>query len=169
MTGRYESRIERAIREAQERGDFDNLPGAGKPIPGRGEPYDENWWINEFAARENISGVLPATMRLRKEIEDLPETVARETAESSVRDVVAELNERIRRAQRGLADGPPVVLLPVDVEDAVRAWRERAAPAPPDGPADPGSSRQAEPELSPGSSPERRRWWTRSRRRPVST
>ncbi len=28
----WESPVERAIREAQERGEFDNLPGAGKPL-----------------------------------------------------------------------------------------------------------------------------------------
>jgi hypothetical protein len=38
-----ETWVERQIREAQERGAFDNLPGAGKPIPGIAEPDDEHW------------------------------------------------------------------------------------------------------------------------------
>jgi hypothetical protein len=33
---RYESLIEQQIRLAQERGEFDNLPGAGRPAPGAG-------------------------------------------------------------------------------------------------------------------------------------
>ncbi|SMC89901.1 DUF1992 domain-containing protein [Lentzea albidocapillata] len=33
----FESWIDRQIREAQERGEFDNLPSAGKPLPGAGE------------------------------------------------------------------------------------------------------------------------------------
>lgn len=33
MTG-FESWIDRQIREAQERGEFDDLPGAGEPIKG---------------------------------------------------------------------------------------------------------------------------------------
>lgn len=123
MTSRYESRIDRAIREAQERGDFDDLPGTGKPLPGYGEPYDENWWIKDFVRREKITGVLPASLRLRKEAEDLMETVARETAESSVREVVEELNQRIRQAQRSLVDGPPVVLATFDIDEVVKAWR----------------------------------------------
>jgi hypothetical protein len=36
---RYEDWIERQIREAQERGAFDDLPGAGKPIPGLDRPF----------------------------------------------------------------------------------------------------------------------------------
>jgi hypothetical protein len=125
MTSWYESRIDREIREAQERGDFDNLPGAGKPLPGYGEPYDENWWIKDFVQREQITGVLPATLRLRKEAEDLADRLDRETTETAVRDLVTDLNARIRQAQRGLVDGPPVVLSAFDVDEVVRAWRER--------------------------------------------
>ena len=45
MSSWYESHIDRQIREAQERGEFDDLPGAGLPRPDRGELYDEDWWI----------------------------------------------------------------------------------------------------------------------------
>jgi len=125
MTSAYESRIDRAIREAQERGEFDDLPGAGKPLPGWGERYDENWWIKDFVRRENITGALPASLALRRECEDIQERLAKETMESTVREYVADLNERIRRAQRGHLDGPAVVLSPFDVDDVVRVWRER--------------------------------------------
>jgi Arc/MetJ family transcription regulator len=125
MTDWYESRIERQIREAQERGDFDNLPGAGKPLRGSGEQYDENWWLKDLVRRENITGVLPATLALRKEIDDLLATVVKMPSEQSVRTLVGELNQRIVRARRGLLDGPPVMLGTVDVDRAVRAWRER--------------------------------------------
>jgi hypothetical protein len=47
-----ESACDRLIREAMERGEFDDLPGAGKPIPGRGEPYAPNWWVKSFVERE---------------------------------------------------------------------------------------------------------------------
>ena len=130
MTGpmsRYESLIERQIREAQERGEFDDLPGAGKPLPGRGEPDDEDWWIKAWVRREQITGVLPGTMMLRKEVEDVLDTAEKKTSEQAVRAYVADLNERIRRAQRGLLDGPPVVLSTVDADGVVRDWRERRA------------------------------------------
>ena len=34
-----------AIREAQERGEFDNLPGAGKPLTDLGDTDDPMWWV----------------------------------------------------------------------------------------------------------------------------
>ena len=39
----FESLVEQRIREAQERGEFDDLPGAGKPIPDIDAPHDELW------------------------------------------------------------------------------------------------------------------------------
>jgi hypothetical protein len=127
VTSWYESRLDRLIREAQERGEFDDLPGAGKPLPGRGEPDDEDWWIKAWVRREQITGVLPATMVLRKEVEDVLDTAAKKTSEQAVRAYVADLNGRIRRAQRGLLDGPPVALSTVDAEAVVRDWRARRA------------------------------------------
>jgi hypothetical protein len=38
---------------------------------------------------------------------------------------VTGLNEQLRKARAGLLDGPPVLLPPIDVEVAVRGWRER--------------------------------------------
>ena len=46
----FESWVERQIRVAQERGDFDNLPGAGKPIPHYGD--DELWWVKGASPRD---------------------------------------------------------------------------------------------------------------------
>jgi hypothetical protein len=122
--GRYESHVDRIIREAQERGDFDDLPGTGKPLPDRGELHDENWWLKQWIARENLTGLAPTSLRVRKEVEDLAGTVARLGSEAQVREYVAELNARIDRVRRGHVDGPPVVLKPVDVEPVVRDWRE---------------------------------------------
>ena len=51
----WESWIERQIREAQERGEFDNLPGAGKPIEGLEGPHDELWWLKRMLEREQLS------------------------------------------------------------------------------------------------------------------
>ncbi|HLL65414.1 MAG TPA: DUF1992 domain-containing protein [Micromonosporaceae bacterium] len=119
----YESLVDRQIREAQERGDFDNLPGAGKPLPDRGEAYDENWWIKGLVRREHLTGLAPTTLRIRREVEELTQTLATKSSEWSVRAAMKELNERIEQANRGFVDGPPVVLRPVDVDEAVRVWR----------------------------------------------
>lgn len=51
---RFESHVDRLIREAAERGDFDDLPGTGKPIPGKGTKDDELWWVRRWLKR-NLS------------------------------------------------------------------------------------------------------------------
>ena len=49
-----ESWIDRVIREAAERGEFDDLPGKGKPLEVLAEQYDENWWVKRWLQREGI-------------------------------------------------------------------------------------------------------------------
>lgn len=46
--------VERQIREAMERGEFENLPGAGKPIEGLDRPYDPGWWARKWIQRERL-------------------------------------------------------------------------------------------------------------------
>jgi hypothetical protein len=125
MPSWYESVIDRRIREAQEQGEFDNLPGLGKPLSDHGREYDEDWWVKDWVRRENVTGVLPPSLALRREAEDLLEIVDRRTTEASVREFVAGVNDRIRQARAGLLEGPPVVLRLFDPDEIVRAWRER--------------------------------------------
>jgi len=122
----YESSVDRQLREAQERGEFDNLEGLGKPLPDHGREYEEDWWVKDWLQREGSgSGVLPATLALRREAEDLPAIVDRLGYEAAVRERVDAVNDRIRRARAGQLDGPPVLLKPFDADDVVRGWRER--------------------------------------------
>lgn len=46
-----ESYPERLIRDAIEAGEFDELPGVGKPIPGRGTTDDDLWWVRGWLSR----------------------------------------------------------------------------------------------------------------------
>lgn len=48
---RFEPLPERLIREAIEAGEFDNLPGKGKPLPGAGTKDDELWWVRDWLKR----------------------------------------------------------------------------------------------------------------------
>ena len=57
------SLAEHRIREAQAAGEFDNLPGFGKPIPGIDEPPDECWWVREKLRREGLSLPPPGQTR----------------------------------------------------------------------------------------------------------
>ena len=124
----YESWVERQIREAMERGEFDNLPGAGKPIPGLNGREDENWWVKGLLEREKIPMPLPTSLALRREIAGLPETLADVPTEEAVRAIVSDLNERIRDTHRRRVDGPPLVIGMVDVEATVAEWRRNRAP-----------------------------------------
>jgi hypothetical protein len=121
----YESAVDRKIREAREQGEFDNLPGTGRPLSDHGHEYDEDWWVKDWVRREDSSGALPATLALRREAEDLTEIVDRHTSESSVRAFVDAFNAKVRQAQRGLMDGPATVLPAVDVDEVLRGWRQR--------------------------------------------
>ncbi|WP_083583933.1 DnaJ family domain-containing protein [Rhodococcus zopfii] len=165
----FESWVERQIRVAQERGDFDNLPGAGKPIPHYDD--DELWWVKDYLRREGLSAeaLLPPPLQLRKEIERLPEVVRDIPTEDGVREVVAELNRRVADCLRA-PDRLPVPLHLVDADDTVRRWRadRRAASAlraePPTAQrAEPPTAQRAEPPTAqPGSSvPGHRPWWRR--------
>ena len=116
--------VERRIREATERGEFDNLPGAGKPIAGMDEPHDELWWVKDKLRREDLS-YLPPTMALRKAAEDALLAVSRAGSEGEVRRIVAAINARIAEGNRKAASGPPLNLAPYDVERVVAGWREQ--------------------------------------------
>lgn len=127
---RYESWVDRQIREAQERGEFDNLRGAGKPIPGlKGRP-DENWWVKGLIEREGIKPPLPPALALRKEVAELAETVAPLRDEDAVRELAEDLNTRILDLRRRPAGGLPLFVAGVDVEQVVAEWRRgRERPA----------------------------------------
>lgn len=122
MSG-YESWIDRQIREATERGEFDNLRGSGEPIKGLGDRQDENWWIRGLIEREDIRGVLPGSLALRKETAEIVDTVADCRTEEQVREIVADLNLRIVDSHRHGLDGPTIFTRTVDAERVVAEWR----------------------------------------------
>jgi hypothetical protein len=121
----YESWVDRQIREAQERGEFDNLRGAGEPLKGLDGRQDENWWIKGLLERENLRPPLPGSLLLRKQAAEIGEFVADCTTEEQVREIVQDLNTRILDARRRGIDGPKIVIGDVDAERVVRGWRER--------------------------------------------
>jgi hypothetical protein len=123
----FESWIDTQIREATERGEFENLPGAGKPIPVGND--DENWWLKSYLRKEGASGeaLLPPSLVLRRDIERLPETVRRLGSERLVRDEVRELNKRVVEWLR-LPHGPYVHVAPVDADEIVAQWQEARRP-----------------------------------------
>jgi len=70
------SMAEEKIREAIERGDFDRLPGAGKPLPEKDEDaYVPDELRISFKLLKN-AGMIPEEMQLRKEMLTLEQLLA---------------------------------------------------------------------------------------------
>ena len=120
----FESWIDQQIRDAQERGEFDNLPGKGKPIKGLDQPHDEMWWVRQLMVREELSFTPPA-LKLRQEVDEARAKMAAATSEADVRAILSEVNEKIREVNRKPLDGPPTTIMPFDVERTVARWHER--------------------------------------------
>lgn len=119
----FESWIDRQIREAMERGEFDNLPGAGKPLRDLARDGDD-WWITAKLEREGFEPPLPGTLALRKERSEIQQTLADVTDEDQARELVQALNRRIRESY--LSQEKPFVHVPtLDVEAVVAQWRQR--------------------------------------------
>ncbi|MFI7146601.1 DUF1992 domain-containing protein [Nonomuraea sp. NPDC050022] len=123
----FESWIDRQIREATERGEFDNLPGAGKPLPDLDKPYDEMWWIKQKVRSEGLSMPLPPTLALRKDAQEARAEAVGARSEAEARRIIEEINARIREAIRTGLQGPPLNLMPYDVERVISEWRDRQA------------------------------------------
>ncbi len=58
--------VDQLIGDAVARGEFDNLPGFGKPLQGLGETHDPDWWLRKLVEREQIS-ILPPGLQLRRD------------------------------------------------------------------------------------------------------
>ena len=126
----WESWIEQQIREAQEAGVFDRLPGAGKPLPHLAEGYDPLWWVKQLARREQISMLPPALELLRKVEAELGQIWAL-TREADVRARVLTLNTEIAKVNAMAVEGPPTRLGPLNIDEIVAEWRARRPASPP--------------------------------------
>jgi len=118
----YESWVDRQIREAIERGEFDDLPGAGKPLQLSDDP---DWWIKAKLAGEDLRQLLPTPLALKREVEQLDATLADVATEAEVRAIVADLNTRIKESYLRTIDGPKIVIGLADVEAVIARWRDR--------------------------------------------
>ena len=118
----WDSWREELIRLADEEGAFDNLPGAGEPLPDLGETYDPDWWVKKLVRREGVSMVPPALELLRK-VEAEVERIWKLSNEDEVRERLRALNREIARTNARAAEGPPTRLAPLDADAIVAEWR----------------------------------------------
>jgi hypothetical protein len=120
--------VETALQQAMRRGEFDDLPGAGKPLTDLLEAaHDPNWWIRRKIEREQLTGLAPPALSLRTEDAQLDARLDRLHRETDVRQVLEDFNTRVIEARRQLQGGPPVVTQLRDVDAEVAAWRDRRA------------------------------------------
>lgn len=121
--------VDRQIDEARDRGEFDDLPGTGKPLPKpTGNDAATDWVLRQVrAGGHDTKALLPPALALKREVQDLPGRLAAERTEQQVREVVDDLNQRIRQAYLNHHTGPPLTVALVDVEEAVADWRRSRA------------------------------------------
>ncbi|WP_369135357.1 DUF1992 domain-containing protein [Modestobacter sp. I12A-02662] len=149
----FETWVEQQIRRARDEGAFEGLSLAGKPLPRIDREKSSLEWALEWAAREeaDVTAMLPTGLALRKEREELPGLIARQTSEVAVRALVEAHNARVDQYYRRPVEGVWVPVGMADVEETVARWREDR-PAPP---------AAAPPPPAPPVA--RRRWWSRRR------
>lgn len=147
--------VETAIQQAIRRGEFDDLPGAGKPLTGLGSVHDPDWWIRRKIQRENLTGLGPPALTLRVEHRELESRLDALTREDDVRAYLEDFNRRVIEARRQLLGGPPVVTPVREVDAEVEAWRTRRTERESRGS---GSAREADVSRDP------RPWFRRFRR-----
>jgi len=145
------------IEEGDAQGVFEHNPLRGKPLPRNDGRHDPDWWIRGYVEREELTGLGPPALALRKEDAELDDRLDEETSDQRVREIVEDFDARVVEARRQLMGGPPVVTPVRDVERELQRWRdrrearhavERAA--------------RAEQEVADAADRERRRrWWRR--------
>jgi len=129
---RTEDWVEAQIRQAQNRGEFDDLSGAGQPLHKLADPHDPDWWVKDFIRREKIEAdvLLPPSVQLRKEKQQITDKLRKMRSETEVREYLQDLNKRILLQIRD-ATGVVVPVGPVDEEEFVEQWlQDRPQPEP---------------------------------------
>jgi len=122
--------VEAQIKRAQNAGEFEDLPGAGKPLK-LAEQHDPDWWVKDFIRREDVEteALLPPAVQLRKEKQQVHDKVRGMRRESEVRDYLTDLNKRILVSIRDTT-GPVVPVGTVDEEAVLAQWKsDRPDPA----------------------------------------
>ena len=125
----WETWIDAQIRVAKEQGAFDNLPGAGKPLPNIGDEYDPDWWVKQLVKREEVS-ILPPSLELLRKVEKELAAIGKLDDEAAVRRRVDALNVEIAKVNATVMEGPPTRLGTLNADKVVARWRQARAANP---------------------------------------
>lgn len=103
----FESVVERQIREAAERGEFDDLPGSGRPLEDLEPVHDPAWWAKRFIKRERARDAADEVRRaIRAELPRLRVAPDRDAAAKRIEElnaIVEAANEHLAEADRVLS------------------------------------------------------------------
>jgi len=125
---RFASGIDKQVGDAEKAGAFQDNPLVGKPLPGDGQPYREDWWITQKVASERVGAhALPLPLALRREAQDLRKGLIEDrlaASEAALRAAIEDYDVRSDAARRTPQPGPSVVIPRVDAEEAVAVWRQ---------------------------------------------
>ena len=124
---RFAAGVDQQVEHAERAGAFADNPLVGKPLPGDGQPYREDWWLTQKVTAERVGvHALPLPLALRREAQDLRKGLIEDrpaVSEAVLRAAIADYDVRSDRARRTPQPGPSVVIPRVDTEEAVAAWR----------------------------------------------
>ena len=128
----FETWIDAQIRVAQEAGAFDNLPGAGKPLPNLDQDFDLSMWVRQLVEREQLSmaSMLPPSLELLRKVETELAALEKLDDEASVRQGVAALNAEIAKVNATVTEGPPTRLGMLAIDQVLARWRRTRSTMP---------------------------------------
>lgn len=89
---------ERAILDAQAKGEFDNLEGQGRPIPLESDPFMPEHLRMAYKMLKN-GGYVPEEIQTQREIRSLIECLQRETDESRKMRQIQKVNLLLLKAK----------------------------------------------------------------------
>ncbi len=116
--------IPSAIDKAAADGVFENLPLAGTPLnlPPSDDPM---WWIRQRLEDDDVDrdALLPPVVLLRREHDEMKETVGLLRTEAEVRAHIADYNERVLR-NRWESPHPTLLAPELDADAWVQWWTQ---------------------------------------------
>lgn len=116
--------VDGAIEEAMARGDFDDLPGSGKPLK-LPTHHDPDWWIKQRIAEGEVdpSAMLPTVVVLRREYAARDDTLVELPDEAAVRAYAEDFTKRVMddRLEHPMAR---MISPTLETDEALARWRE---------------------------------------------
>jgi hypothetical protein len=123
----WEPWIESQISAAMKQRAFDNLPGAGKPLPNAGQGFDPDWWVKQLSQREQVSMLLPPSLELVRKVRTELAAIDNLDDEAAVRRRLTALNVEIAKLNATVVEGPPTRIGTLDVDQVVARWQRARA------------------------------------------